>query len=401
MMIKSIKDVYTRNYSGNDKITDKRERIDTESYIKLYHEHTIEFENYVYKFLKTKNGIQKKKLWMVLIGQDLLYFADESKKELKKVKPLTGSFVREEIGRSSSDGEVYYSINIQSKNESKSLFFQNVDDLKICKRAIQKATGYRKFEEQYSILRRIGTGGFSTVYLAENTSNGQRVAVKIITKKQHSEKTLTSFIREIEILKFCNHENIIKYIDHFENSDQIFLIQEFVSGGDLSDYIELNGPLPESKIKSILRQIANGLGYLHKHCIIHRDIKPQNILISGNTVKICDFGLSKIIGENEIVNDSLGTLCFTSPEVITKKNYNCKVDVWSLGIIFYYLLYNNLPFIAREESEIAKLIVNGNFNIKSKIISESAKSLLTSCLEKEIIKRTSIPAFLNHDFLKV
>jgi serine/threonine protein kinase len=111
--------------------------------------------------------------------------------------------------------------------------------------------------------------------------------------------------------------------------------------------------------------ICKGVEYLHNHCIIHRDLKPNNILLKNEDnkliIKICDFGLAKILGVNEIVNDFLGTIYFLAPEVILGKEYNKKVDIWSLGIIFYCLLYNNLPYDTDNSVELSKMICKDDY----------------------------------------
>ena len=169
---------------------------------------------------------------------------------------------------------------------------------------------------------------------------------------------------EIDIMKLCHHPNIVRLLDHFENSDYIFIVMEFFSGGDLDQYIKKNkGKISEQKASKIMYQISNGVQYLHEFGIIHRDLKPGNIMLSDKTekgvVKIMDFGLSKIVGPTEKLEDGFGTLSFVAPEVLLRNPYNKQIDIWSLGVIMFYLISGGLPFDDKSDNEeaIAKKIV--------------------------------------------
>ena len=159
-------------------------------------------------------------------------------------------------------------------------------------------------------------------------------------------------------------------------------------------------------------QIADALLYLRKYGIIHRDLKPINILVkivkdnlnkeSSNVieVKLADFGLSKILGNKEMTNEGYGTIAFASPEILLKHPYNYKVDVWSLGIIVYYLLSGDIPF-AQDSKKLGDLTLNIcskdiQFSKKFKNISKEAISLIKSCLKKNQDNRISIEEIVNH-----
>jgi serine/threonine protein kinase len=207
---------------------------------------------------------------------------------------------------------------------------------------------------------------------------------------------------EIELMKFCNHKNIISYIDNYEDENTIYIVQEYMNKGDLFNYLRREVLMDEKKIKTIIIQIAEGLKYLHEYGIIHRDLKPHNIIVcvDGSSIiaKICDFGLSKYIGVNGKGKGSSGTLHFTSPEVFSNNKYTSKVDVWSLGVVLYFLLFGILPFEDEENSKnVEKKICKACYKIPdSRTVSEDVKILLKACLEKEAEKRINISDFIDH-----
>jgi non-specific serine/threonine protein kinase len=204
-------------------------------------------------------------------------------------------------------------------------------------------------------------------------------------------------------MRFCNHKNIVKYIDSYEDSDYIYLVQEYMDSGDLFYFISRRSLLKEEEIRSIISQVAHGLKYLHYYGIVHRDLKPQNILIKNNNeVKIIDFGLSKVLGNYETSNDCLGTIYFTSPEVLKQDKYNNKVDVWSLGIILYFLVFGRVPYddSSNDVKEIMNKICNDNLKLlNSKKVSNKLKELIYGCLEKDYSKRFHINDCIRHEWL--
>jgi len=177
----------------------------------------------------------------------------------------------------------------------------------------------------------------------------QKVAVKIIKKLNMTEKQIERTRYEIETLKICQHSNIMRLYDIFENSDYIYLVLEYLSGGNLLQYLnEKHYKIYEMTACRYIYSIVNALHYMHSIGIIHRDIKPENIVLETpsdkSDLKIVDFGLSKIFSPGEYSTDSVGTLIYAPPEILLGKRYNNKVDIWSLGILAYFLLAGSLPF---------------------------------------------------------
>lgn len=210
--------------------------------------------------------------------------------------------------------------------------------------------------------------------------------------------------REIEILKMCQHPNIIRLLDLFENQDYIYIVMENLSGGDLFSYLEKrNFELPEKRAKELAHQMATALYYLHSFGVAHRDLKPENILMASNDddadLKIVDFGLSKIIGPNESSLDPFGTLSYVAPEVLLQKPYGKEVDLWSLGVIVYLLLSRVLPFDDEDDKEIARQTIQDapdfSFDPWDKV-SPAAIDLVRKLLEKNRTKRPSLEETLQH-----
>jgi len=147
----------------------------------------------------------------------------------------------------------------------------------------------------------------------------------------------------------CQHVNIVKLLDLFENSDHYYIVLEYMAGKDLFDYIQKrNFVLNEDRVKQIGIQIIQAVRYLHEFGIVHRDLKLENIMMSDTSnlakPKIVDFGLAKIIGPSETADEPFGTLGYVAPEVLKKKPYTFSCDVWSIGCILYALLSGSLPF---------------------------------------------------------
>ena len=180
---------------------------------------------------------------------------------------------------------------------------------------------------------------------------------------------------------------------------------EYLSGGDLAAYIHKNGALHEKKVISIAWNIAKGLEYLHKLGIIHRDIKPENIVFDNFfKPRIVDFGLSEIIGYNEFLNESYGTFLYASPEIHNNWKYNRCTDIWSFGVLIYYILTADLPFQRNKEtahnciSNLEEEIVLNNINYYNSSV--SLKDLITNCLKKDVNKRFNINQVLKHELFE-
>ena len=155
--------------------------------------------------------------------------------------------------------------------------------------------------ENYIALEMIGEGAFGKVYKGQRKCTNQIVAIKQIVKQGKSEKDLKNLRQEIDISRRLYHENIIQLLDSFETNNEFCLVSEFATG-QLYEVIEEDKRLPESEIRKITQQLTSALYYLHENNIIHRDIKPQNILLSANgVIKICDFGFARFFDNKTMI----------------------------------------------------------------------------------------------------
>jgi serine/threonine protein kinase len=262
----------------------------------------------------------------------------------------------------------------------------------------------------------IGEGSFGLVKIGYNKITNVRVAIKILEKEQIQNKEDWDLIEtEIDILKLCKHPSIIGFYDQFENSEYIFIVMEYLNSGDLETFLQKKKfKLSENIIKSIAYQIADGLRYLHSFGIIHRDIKPQNIMIaSKNTffdssskieIKITDFGLSKFLGFREKAFDGVGTLAYIAPEILLKKPYQSSVDIWSFGVMVYYMISGEFPFknITTYKETSVQEILKTQISFSNKFNNKNLEviNLIKQCLEKINTKRISTNDLINHKWFK-
>ena len=202
-----------------------------------------------------------------------------------------------------------------------------------------------KMNDFYYIEGKIGDGQFGMIKLCTSIKTKEHFAVKIIDKE--NKKINIQWEKDISKLLIKNHHtNVIKCYDIFETRKFLFIINEYLPIGNLNDFLFSTTILLTSKeINAILFDVLNGLAFLNKFYIIHRDIKPENILISKESAFVLtDLSFGKVVPFGETTDEGFGTPCYASPEIISRKSYDKATDLWSIGVLAYYLIYGQLPF---------------------------------------------------------
>ena len=277
---------------------------------------------------------------------------------------------------------------------------------------IEKSLSLSDDINNYKMDKKIGEGQFSKVYLAEHKLTSEKVAIKIIFKNDNiTKETLSRIKSEIEILKRVKHNNICKLISVIETNERIYLIEEYIEGNDVLFFINQSDKI-EIKIKKVcyyFRQIISSIEYIHSSGIAHRDLKPENILInSKDEIKLIDFGLSKRNKNNDnikFLKTRCGSPFYCSPEMISGKKYYGNIsDIWSLGVILYFMVFSELPFYDSDSERLYKKILQGKYDIskdKNKNSVKDAIDLINKMLQKEPKKRIRIKDIKKHKFFKM
>merc|ERR1719237_455111 len=205
--------------------------------------------------------------------------------------------------------------------------------------------------------------------------------------------------REIQNLKLFRHPHIIKLYQVISTPTDIFMVMEYVSGGELFDYIVKNGKLKEDDARRFFQQIISGVDYCHRHNVVHRDLKPENLLLDTNlNVKIADFGLSNMMQDGEFLRTSCGSPNYAAPEVISGKLYaGPEVDIWSCGVVLYALLCGTLPFDDEHVTTLFRKIKSGVFPIPD-YLNKSVVSLLCHMLQTDPMKRATVEDVRKHEW---
>ncbi|KAG1964468.1 myosin light chain kinase family [Pimephales promelas] len=250
----------------------------------------------------------------------------------------------------------------------------------------------------------LGGGRFGMVHKCEEKSSGLILAAKIIKARSQKEKEVVKC--EIEVMNQLNHANLIQLYAAFESRHEIILVMEYVDGGELFDrIIDENYKLTELDTVLFIRQISEGLQYMHKMYILHLDLKPENILCVSretNKVKIIDFGLARRYKPREKLRVNFGTPEFLAPEVINYEFVSFPTDMWSLGVITYMLLSGLSPFLGEDDNETLNNILACQWSFEEaefSDISEEAKDFITRLLVKSKSWRMSASQSLKHPWL--
>ncbi|KAH0711729.1 hypothetical protein KY289_007688 [Solanum tuberosum] len=262
---------------------------------------------------------------------------------------------------------------------------------------------------EYTLTCRLGGGSSSTVWKAEHRTTGKVVALKQIDLLKLTRQLKSCLDCELSFLSSVEHPNIIRLFDVFQAENSMLLVLEFCAGGDLAAYIRDHGRVQECVARKIMKQIGAGLEVLSMHHIIHRDLKPENILLStmetDPILKIADFGLSRMLNPNDLAETVCGSPFYMAPEILEFKKYDDKVDMWSLGAIFFELLNGYPPFCGRTSVQLLR-------NIKASLrlpfsepilpqLHPGCVDLCSRLLSIDPEKRISFKEFCQHNFLKI
>ena len=261
----------------------------------------------------------------------------------------------------------------------------------------------------YNQLDFLGEGSYSTVYRVQNKLTDSIRAMKIINKSSTcSEKDEREILNEINILRTLDHPNILKIFEFYSNKESYFLVTELCSEGELFQEIIDKGPFSENCSAYIMFQILSAINYCHNMKIIHRDLKPENILIADRdkhnfpTIKICDFGTSKMFEKGAIQYRVVGSSYYIAPEVL-KKKYDEKCDLWSCGVILYILLSGRPPFGGENDKQILESVALGKYDLQMAPFNKVSKScidLIKKLLAMDQQKRISAQEALAHKWFK-
>ena len=253
----------------------------------------------------------------------------------------------------------------------------------------------------YKFGRMIGRGAFGKVNIGLNILTGRIVAIKSFNKKNLSnEKAKKKILYETNLMRGLYHPAITKILETFETEKYMLIIMEYISGGNLQNFVKKRRKLCEKTARILFRQLIQGIKYIHSRGIVHRDIKLENILLDlNNIVKICDFGVGKITQKGQKLLDQCGTPVYMAPEIIQGDGYEgFPVDIWSAGVALYIMLSGNIPFNRDKTHDLQSAIINLPYK-KIDDVSENANDLLKNILEKDPTKRFTPDQILEHPWM--
>nr|POE94873.1 serine/threonine-protein kinase atg1a [Quercus suber] len=259
----------------------------------------------------------------------------------------------------------------------------------------------------YILGPRVGSGSFAVVWKSKHRHSGVEVAVKEIDKKQLSPKVSENLLKEISILSTIDHPNIIRLFEAIETKDRIYLVLEYCDGGDLAAYILNHGKVSEAIARHFMRQLAAGLQVLQEKHLIHRDLKPQNLLLTRGEVtpllKIGDFGFARSLTPQGLADTLCGSPLYMAPEIIRNQKYDAKADLWSVGAILFQLVTGKPPFDGNSQLQLFQnILTSTELQFPQGALEElhpDCVDLCRSLLRQDPVQRLTFTEFFNHNFL--
>ncbi|OUZ99587.1 Protein kinase domain [Macleaya cordata] len=258
---------------------------------------------------------------------------------------------------------------------------------------------------KYELGRTLGEGTFAKVKFARNVENGEAVAIKILDKEKiFKHKMIAQIKREISTMKLIRHPNVVRLYEVMASKTKIYIVLEFVTGGELFDKIARKGRLKEDEARKYFQQLINAVDYCHSRGVFHRDLKPENLLLDDNGVlKVTDFGLSALpqqVREDGLLHTTCGTPNYVAPEVINDKGYDgAKADLWSCGVILFVLMAGYLPFEDSNLMSLYKKIFKAEYTCPP-WFSSNAKKLIKKILDPNPLTRITIAELIENEWFK-
>ena len=257
----------------------------------------------------------------------------------------------------------------------------------------------QKINDRYEIIKSIGEGGMANVYLAQDTVLERKVAIKVLRGDlADNEKFIRRFQREAKSVSDLSHPNIVEVYDVGEEDGQHYIVMEYIDGKTLKQLLQKRGTLTVPEVVDIMTQLTDGMAAAHDAYIIHRDIKPQNIMILDNgMIKITDFGIATSMNATQLTqtNSVMGSVHYLPPEQAAGQTATIKSDIYSLGILMYELLTGSVPFKGDNAVEIALK------QMKERIPSEEVNTVLLNITQSALFGNNIIDSLNNQiDYLR-
>ena len=398
---------------------------------------TIRCESYLYKL--TKKG-KMKKLYFKLYNYDLYYYKDENSKIYKGMHNLSTYFLEikmilqddkyknknKELNLTAKNlqnlnqnkimingTEYYFFLLINIKNEFHYYYTPSIQIYKNWVHNLKILLKYKDIYQQYLFNHIVGKGKNCIVFNAYDIINKRNVAIKKIEKSPLTLEDLSLIQTEIDTLKVCQHPYVVKLYEIIETYNEVYIILEYCELGNLFFYLsKINFDLKEEQIVTYVHDISKAVYSMHNLGIIHRDLKLSNIALTKKNnkieIRILDFGLSKILGPNQFCNEGYGTPGYAAPEVINRYNYSFEADIWSIGVICYFLCMKRLPFnYLRNGNHELDMVQNTllddvkfDYNIM-KNYSKYAEKFIRDLMNKNNYERPNIIEVLEHPWFQL
>lgn len=261
-------------------------------------------------------------------------------------------------------------------------------------------------KSEYNLKEELGRGKFGTVYRCEEKKTGRILAAKFIQTSRPDDRADVE--REVEIMRMLQHPRLLQLYDAFDDSKkQMILILELIEGGELFErVIDDDFVLTEKACAIFVRQICEGIDYMHSKNVLHLDMKPENVLCTsrtGNRIKLIDFGLARFYEPDKKLQVLFGTPEFVAPEVVNFEMVGYQTDMWSVGVITYVLLSGLSPFMGNSELETMANVTRAEYDFDDESfekISDDAKDFIAVLLVKEKDERPTASECLNHIWLR-
>lgn len=358
--------------------------------------------------LRVKDGSEPPmKMFVALKNNMLLSYPNSSSAMPTSVIFLEGCFIEtiEEVG-----GSLGFGLEITHQFggfKEVSMWYASEEERNDWLQKLVQGAKTRKVEEYYEFKEKIGTGKFSDVYSALEMSTNLEWAIKVVEKKRLNEQEREMMRSEVAIMRLLNHNNVVQMKEVFEDKLKMYLITELVEGGELFDRIRHKKVFSEYTSFYIIRQLLDAVKYLHDVGIVHRDIKPENILLTDDseipTIKLADFGLSKLVGPNDRLRTACGTLAYVAPEVLMQRPYSKPVDIWSIGIVAYLMMRGRLPFDSKDRHILIQKTIEADLDLSGPYwdkFTPYALDFLKKTIEKNTEVRMTVDQALNHAWIR-